>query len=404
MTLTVGSLCTGYGGLDQAAELALGQPLTRAWHAETDPAAATVLAAHHPGVPNLGDITRTDWTRVPPVDILTGGWPCQPWSLAGKRKGKNDARAIWPAVADAIRDLRPAIVYLENVAAIAAAGELARAVASLASIGYVGSWRSVRASDIGAPHRRERIFILAWPADAHGDALRTAEVIQSRCGGTPVTGQALLPTPRVSDANGAGGHGDGGADLRTTVTTLPTPRARDWKRGGKDGIEEALLPTPRATDGSKGGPNQRGSSGDLMLPSAVQPHNLLPTPAAVDARGARNATSGRKAGSQHHDGWTLGDIAYADRWGQYAAAIARWEAVVGQPAPEPTEPNRRGDGVRLAAPFVELMMGLPAGWVTDHVGRNDALRLLGNGVVPQQGAHAWRQLAHLDRARTVTHA
>lgn len=89
----------------------------------------------------------------------------------------------------------------------------------------------------------------------------------------------LLPTPRTSDTNGPGLHGDGGMDLRTTVTLLPTPAARDWKSGESNLIgtnarplnEVAvnLLPTPRASDGEKGGPNQRGSKGDLALPAVA---------------------------------------------------------------------------------------------------------------------------------------
>lgn len=68
-----------------------------------------------------------------------------------------------------------------------------------------------------------------------------------------------------------------------------------------------ILPTPRATDGTKGGPNQRGSSGDLMLPSAVQPHNLLPTPVVADSEGTRNSTANRRPGSTANAGDTLTD-------------------------------------------------------------------------------------------------
>lgn len=120
---------------------------------------------------------------------------------------------------------------------------------------------------------------------------------------------------------------------------------------------------------------------------------LLPTPTAVDAKGARNATAGRTAplATTNHNGWTLSDVAHADRWGRYAAAIARWERVLGRPAPDPTEPGSKGQP-RLSPQFVEWLMGLPAGWVTDHVGRNAALRILGNGVVWQQGAYALRML------------
>jgi DNA (cytosine-5)-methyltransferase 1 len=81
----------------------------------------------------------------------------------------------------------------------------------------------------------------------------------------------------------------------------------------------------------------------------------------------------------------------ADRWGRYAPAVARWETVLGRPAPNPTELGTRGQP-RLSARFVEWMQGLPDGYVTDHVGRNAALRILGNGVVPQQGAYALHHL------------
>ena len=123
-------------------------------------------------------------------------------------------------------------------------------------------------------------------------------------------------------------------------------------------IAVQLLPTPRATDGTKGGPNQRGSKGDLMLPSAVQLN-----------------------------------------WGQYAAAIARWEAVMG-PAPSPTETGPRGNP-RLSARFCEWLMGLPAGWITDvpDVTRNQALKLCGNGVVPHQAIAALtHMIARTERA------
>jgi hypothetical protein len=117
----------------------------------------------------------------------------------------------------------------------------------------------------------------------------------SGCSSSP-----LLPTPRTTDTNGAGTHGTGGPDLRTAVSLLPTPAARDWKSGQSNIMDRNarplnevavnwLFPTPRATDGTKGGPSQRGSSGDLMLPSAVQ--RLLPTPRASDT-----GTPGRRAG------------------------------------------------------------------------------------------------------------
>lgn len=151
---------------------------------------------------------------------------------------------------------------------------------------------------------------------------------------------------------------------------------------------QRLLPTPRATDGTKGGPNQAGSSGDLMLPSAVQPHRLLPTPSVADVQGGRKGRSGDRS-----DELLLNGIAAEQRWGDYAPTIARWESVLGRPAPEPTQLSSKGNP-QLAPRFVEWMMGLPPGHVTDVPGitRNEALKALGNGVAPQQAAAALRFL------------
>jgi DNA (cytosine-5)-methyltransferase 1 len=390
--LRVGSLCSGYGGLEMGAELALG-PLHHVWHGEFDAAPSAVLEARWPGVPNLGDIAAVTagtsphgtWANQEPIDLLCAGYPCQGESDAGLRRGEDDPRFRWPDVWAAIRALRPRLVFLENVR-----GHLNRSfprvVADLSASRYVGRWQCVRASDAGAAHRRERLFIVAWPEETPAPWLRgtaapglagdlttllptplaadgdRASATFAR--GNPTLLGALLPTPRTSDANGAGQHGDGGMDLRTAVSLLPTPRARDGK--GRD-------PNPKGVD----------------LNEAVA---LLPTPTVADSRGPRNATSGRQLGSEHHDGWTLSDVAYADRWGAYGPAIARWETVVGRPAPAPTV-ARKGGRRQLSPQFVEWLMGLPAGHVTDVVTkRGDALRVLGNGVVPQAAALALRRL------------
>ena len=154
-----GSLCTGYGGLDLAVELVLDGRL--AWYADTDPHART---HHWPGVPNLGDIRTVDWSSVEPVEILTAGFPCQDISNAGKRAGITGAHSsLWTAVADAVRVLRPPLLFVENVAALRRRG-FDVVHADLAQIGYDTRWLCLRASDIGAAHRRDRLFLLA--ADA----------------------------------------------------------------------------------------------------------------------------------------------------------------------------------------------------------------------------------------------
>jgi DNA (cytosine-5)-methyltransferase 1 len=398
VSTTIGSLCSGMGGLDLAVEAVLG-PARHAWHAESDPDASKVLATHWPDTPNRGDLTAVDWSQVEPVDVLVAGYPCQGESLAGRRRGAGDERWLWPHVAGAVRVVRPRLVVLENVPGHLSMG-FGRVLGDLAACGYDARWQCVRASDVGAPHRRERVFIVAWPADPEGFGHRLTGPQGWRrvpsalvAGGAGPDGVMLLPTPtaeRVSSRIDTRLSGDG----RTTPNKLgwavadalpPTPAARDHKganqRQDDTCLHGALLPTPRASDGTKGGPNQRGSSGDLMLPSAVM--ELLPTPMAADGGWGRGSSAGF---GLRNESRTI-----AETWGRYAPAIARWEQVVGRPAPDPTEPGSRGQP-RLSPRFVEWLMGLPAGWVTDHVGRNAALRILGNGVVWQQGAYALRSL------------
>jgi DNA (cytosine-5)-methyltransferase 1 len=158
--LRVGSMCTGYGGLDLAVMAVLNARL--AWCADPDPHAARVLAARFPQVPNLGDLRAVDWAAVPAVDLVTAGFPCQDISAAGAGAGITEGTrsGLWMHIAEALRQLRPAGVLVENVAALRSRG-LARVTGDLAGLGYDTQWASLRASDAGAAHRRARLFILA---------------------------------------------------------------------------------------------------------------------------------------------------------------------------------------------------------------------------------------------------
>ena len=132
-----------------------------AWAAETDQYAAGVLAHHWPGVPNLGDVTALDWAAVPPVDLVSAGWPCQDISYAGPGAGITEGTrsGLWLHIADGLRHLRP-LRLLENVAALRTRG-LGKVLGDLAALGYDTQWTCLRAADAGAPHRRDRLLILA---------------------------------------------------------------------------------------------------------------------------------------------------------------------------------------------------------------------------------------------------
>jgi DNA (cytosine-5)-methyltransferase 1 len=171
--LRIGSLCTGYGGLDIATLAVFGGRL--AWCADNDKHIAIILAARYPDVPNLGDLTTLDWHEVPAVDILCAGFPCQDISFSGRGAGieKGVRSGIWKNIVTGIRHLRPEIIVVENVAAIRSRG-LGRVLGDMAEVGYNASWTSVRASDVGAAHKRERVFILAYQQNGEATDLLTA--------------------------------------------------------------------------------------------------------------------------------------------------------------------------------------------------------------------------------------
>jgi DNA (cytosine-5)-methyltransferase 1 len=155
--MKVGSLFSGIGGLDLGLERA---GMRVVWQSEIDPYACRVLAKHWPDVPNLGDITTIDWSTVEPVDIICGGYPCQPFSLAGVRRGEDDPRHLWPHFADAIRVLRPRYALLENVPGHLSLG-FGRVLGDLAELGYDADWDCIPAAYVGAPHLRYRVIIVA---------------------------------------------------------------------------------------------------------------------------------------------------------------------------------------------------------------------------------------------------
>lgn len=156
------------------------------WHCEFDSAPSKILEANFPGVPNFGDVTKVDWSEVEPVDILCGGFPCQDVSLAGKRAGMTETSrsGLWSYFAEAIQQLQPKLVVIENVRGLLSAnatnsemeqcawcmGEddtkhslraLGAVLGSLASMGFNAKWVTVPASSAGAAHKRERVFIVA---------------------------------------------------------------------------------------------------------------------------------------------------------------------------------------------------------------------------------------------------
>jgi hypothetical protein len=156
----VGSLFAGIGGFDLAARWMGWETV---WFSEVDEYAAARLAEHFPGVPNHGDITQIDFAAVEPIDMLCGGFPCQDVSQAGPRVGIEGARSgLWTHYARAIRDLRPRYAVVENTPGLLHRG-MGRVLGDLAELGYAAEWAVLSAGELGAPHLRERVWIVAYP-------------------------------------------------------------------------------------------------------------------------------------------------------------------------------------------------------------------------------------------------
>lgn len=350
---SIGSLFSGAGGLDLAVESFFGG--TVSWHCETYGSAVTVLNRRWPGVPNHGNVKTIDWSTVEPVDVLCGGFPCQDVSQSGLQVGmvKGSRSGLWAEFALAIQGLRPDTVVIENVRGLLTAKSSIRRVKAidvilndLATLGY-GSRRMVLpASAVGAPHRRDRVFIVA--------------------------------------KSGTTGHCNFMLRTLPTLPTLPTPTARD----GKGAMNDPGRP-PRADNG------RVRTAGDDSLSDALL--RLLPTPQAHDGRGAK--TVEQIANDSHMPSnlnETVENILAYQGWGRYAPAVRRWESLT-RPVPAAFVLNRYREP-RLNPAFSEWMMGWPAGWVTAlDIPRTVQLKLIGNGVVLQQAEAA---LEALTRKRT----
>ena len=252
------SLCSGYGGLDMAVEQHFSAKT--AYWSDVDETACNVMAARFPDAQPVGDLTTLDLTMLH-SDIICAGYPCQPYSTSGLRKGESDDRNLWPYIRNTIGVLRPRFCILENVSGHVSLGA-AGVVADLALMGYDAKWAVISAHP--APHRRKRWFCVATDSER-----------------------------------------------------------REWQAR-----HEGLGTTPRPSPES----GERFSSFD---------------------------------------------------WGRYGTAIRRWERAIGRAAPPPVLNGN------VSARFVEWMMGLDDGHVTDIAASEaEALVCLGNGVVPQQARKA----------------
>ena len=301
------------------------------WVSEIDKYASQVIELRF-NKPNLGDLKKIDWASVEPIDILTAGYPCQPFSHAGNRKGTDDERHIWPDIKQGISILRPRYVILENVKGHLSLG-FKEVLKDLAEIGYDARWQIVRASDVGAPHRRERLFVIAQPSNANGERSIVRESSEKWNQGQS---QSQLVRSREVVAN---------ALSQRCEDKLCCKESNEF--------EQSIITN---TDNSRGFGNTQGSQGRF------------------DTRLASNTNRDEQSGN-----WQTQEL------GRRFNSRNQMRL---QRTPNPLDINDR-----LNPQFVEYMMGLPEGWVTDAgLSRTQQLKMLGNGVVPQQALFALSQI------------
>lgn len=159
MSITFGSLFAGIGGFDLGFERA---GMKCRWQVEIDPFCRKVLAKHWPNVKRYEDVKDVG-SNLEHVDVICGGFPCQDISEGGKRVGIEGERSgLWSEYARTIGEIRPRFVVVENVAALLGRG-FGRVLGDLAKIGYDAEWECLPACAFGAPHMRDRVFIVAYP-------------------------------------------------------------------------------------------------------------------------------------------------------------------------------------------------------------------------------------------------
>lgn len=316
------SLFSGCGGLDIGLE-SIGWRC--AAQSEIDKDCVVLLKHRFPDVPNLGDVTKIDWSKVPPIDALVGGFPCQDLSYAGRGAGLAGARSgLYYEMIEAIRQVRPRLILIENVPGLLGRG-LHVVTHDLARAGYAGTWRTLAAADVGAPHRRERVFVigrLAEPelevggspslignfAEEGWEAPQTTLLGAELLDRMPKAGAwtarhvyefeipddegdeiLLLPTPQSSESTPTEEFID---EMREAGIKpderLYLPGRKSFSQRTLSRIIPALLPTPGASDANGGEGETRDArrrEGDTGGPSLRDLPKLLPTPQGRDAHG-----------------------------------------------------------------------------------------------------------------------
>lgn len=384
----------GGGGLDLGVGLALrrmGRAHCAVLYVEREAYAASVLAARMEegamaAAPVWSDLTSLDGKRFRGrVDLVVAGVPCQGNSVAGKRRGRADDRWLWPVVEQLLADIEPEWFFLENVRGLLSVdggAAFADILGSLARLGFDAEWCVLRASDVGAPHRRERVFLLARQSRALGVAQRAGLARRPMLGGDD--------RAQCSTAERAGGlnMADAGSlegDLSASAREgLPAPSGHSC--GVADTIGEGWGSAPRADEAERLGVGAEESARGVQCGgAAVRRFEVSGVHVADAERGELRDEQGRRGGESRQGAAEPGGdgaLGHAP-WPPGPADIDGWRAYL---AEYPDLVPAIESAIRGGA------YGLAGGVVESVADRADRLRLLGNGVVPEQAAAAFAEL------------
>jgi len=351
--LRVLELCAGIGGFGLSAEMVGGYEIVG--QVEIDRFCQAVLAKHWPDVRRMGDIREVVGDEFGEIDLVCAGFPCQPNSMAGKRRGRTDERWLWPEIARVVRTAQPQWVVLENVPgllSVDAGGGFADVLRDLAALGYRAGWGVWGAADVGAPHQRDRVFIVGYLADANSD----------RCGNGAHQSQLGAERRRPTNA-GASGEGP------DAIANTQSPE-REWSghtRSGRDGLADGGSDVADADRSGRGSHERHVHAGQPDAPGRGVGQADADC-ARLPQRDGRDAAQGPLAA-------TCGDAegAVESRLGRIADGLSGWLDGHWWPA------GRGQAQFEWEAPrTVTKAQRVP--------NRAARLKALGNAIVPQQVA------------------
>lgn len=224
-------LFSGIGGFSLGLERA---GMTTVAFCEIEPYCRAVLKKHWPDVPCYDDIRTLNRERLTAdgiaVDVVCGGFPCQDISCAGAGAGiKGERSGLWREYSRLIGELRPSFVIVENVAALLGRG-MGVVLGDLAALGYDAEWHCIPASAVGAPHRRDRVWIVAYPGGEQHEGARDA-IGRTGATGFPETAMADADRPRAAQSAGRKRQGGMGAVQRSEALANPSSRDKQRRRG-----------------------------------------------------------------------------------------------------------------------------------------------------------------------------